>query len=454
MSLVITGNAANVSNSLSATITALSASSTAPLVRVTTSTAHLFGNNDTVTISTGVLSGSFTITVIDATHFDLVGSTYSSTSTGTAVDTSFTPAILVPTDGDTGSLQISGMLSALQALADRSQKAASLLTTTAIATFTTTGTMTVPPGCTWMIAAMCGGGGGGEGSNRGEANDTNGQFPQGGGGAGAPLVVTPFPVTPGGTLDVVVGAGGTGGTSGGGEGGDGGASSVAMAGGSQAYYARGGRGAGNGVENWSGGTTPAGNTITGSSVYTDTLAAVAPGAVGVSTSAPRPFPFVSSNIQLGAITTPAQFNRQPWDPTIPQRGGSAISAGSSSSGSMSSSGSNCPAQFGSVTEFVGGTAGARGTTGGGGYYGGIGGGGGGAGPFGNGGAGGAGGTGNGSGVGGNGVAGTAASANTGAGGGGAGGGGLGNGSNSSGAAGGAGGSGQVVLFYASNLGGV
>src|SRR5580658_561999 len=165
MSLVIQGNAANCSDPLSATITALSNNGSGA-VRVTTSTPHLFGNGDIVTISTVVLAGWFAITVIDSTHFDLQGSTYSATSTGTATDNSLTPAIQVPTDGDSGSLQISGMLSTLQALADRTQKLAAGRTTLGFQQFTYTGSnqsFVVPPNVTWMFAAMCGGGGGGEG---------------------------------------------------------------------------------------------------------------------------------------------------------------------------------------------------------------------------------------------------------------------------------------------------
>jgi hypothetical protein len=121
MSDVLTGNPNHITAPLTATITALTASPTTPLVRVTTSSPHYFGPGDTVEIATGVVTGTFTITVIDATHFDLLRSTYTATSTGTATDLFLTPQIQVPTDGDPQSLQLSGMLSALQGILDRTQ---------------------------------------------------------------------------------------------------------------------------------------------------------------------------------------------------------------------------------------------------------------------------------------------------------------------------------------------
>ena len=119
MPIILQGNPANVTTPLSATITALG-NNGAGAVRVTTAAPHLFGQGDTVQIATSVLTGTFTIAVIDASHFDLVGSVFTSTSTGTATDQSLTPAVQVPLDGDTGSLQGSGLLSAMQAFMDRS----------------------------------------------------------------------------------------------------------------------------------------------------------------------------------------------------------------------------------------------------------------------------------------------------------------------------------------------
>ena len=122
MSLVQTGNPSDVTTPLSATVTALTSSS--GLVEVTTSTPHLFGNGDTVQmfVSAGVASQSqWVITVIDSTHFTLVGSTFTVTGTGTVLDLSLTPQILTPTDGDEFSLQLSGLLSSQRGILSRTQ---------------------------------------------------------------------------------------------------------------------------------------------------------------------------------------------------------------------------------------------------------------------------------------------------------------------------------------------
>lgn len=118
MPTVLQGDPSNVTTPLTATITAL-ADNGAGAARATTSAPHLFGQGDTVQIATGALTGTFTIAVIDATHFDLLGSVFTATSTGTATDQSLTPAVQVPLDGDSASLQGSGMLSFQQAVMDR-----------------------------------------------------------------------------------------------------------------------------------------------------------------------------------------------------------------------------------------------------------------------------------------------------------------------------------------------
>lgn len=120
MSLVLTGNPANITTPLQATITAL-ADNGSGAIRATTSTPHFFGTNDHVIMVTTVVTGTFEITVIDSTHFDLVGSTYTATGTGTATDLSLTPQIQVPTDGDAFSAQLSGLLSGFQGVLDRTQ---------------------------------------------------------------------------------------------------------------------------------------------------------------------------------------------------------------------------------------------------------------------------------------------------------------------------------------------
>lgn len=120
MSLVIAGDPHNITTPLSRTVTALTNNGSGA-IRVTTSTSHLFGNGDFVRMQTATVlkSDYFYIAVIDSTHFDLIGSAFTSTDTGTAVDLSLTPQIQVPTDGDTASLQLSGMLSALKGTIDR-----------------------------------------------------------------------------------------------------------------------------------------------------------------------------------------------------------------------------------------------------------------------------------------------------------------------------------------------
>jgi len=123
MSIILNGDQSHVGN-LSATVTAIS-SGTGGVMRVTTSSAHFFGPADYVflllSISSSPVSLYGFIIVIDATHFDVAGTTFTATGTGFAFDLSLSPPLLAPTDGDSGSLQLSGMLSALMSLADRTQ---------------------------------------------------------------------------------------------------------------------------------------------------------------------------------------------------------------------------------------------------------------------------------------------------------------------------------------------
>src|SRR5215471_2694056 len=117
----MSGDPSHISTPLTATIVGMA--SAAGLIRVQTSAPHHFASGDYVHIQTitTVIDAYYVITVIDTTHFDLVGSAWTGTGTGTATDVSLTPQIQVPTDGDTFSLQLAGMLSALQALTDRTQ---------------------------------------------------------------------------------------------------------------------------------------------------------------------------------------------------------------------------------------------------------------------------------------------------------------------------------------------
>lgn len=121
MSAVLTGSASNVTTPLVASVVSL-ANNGSGAIRVQTSLPHLFGNGDTAAMICGPsLQGQFVITVIDSTHFDLVGSTFTSTATGSATDLSLTPQIQCPSDGDAFSAQLSGLLSAYQGTLDRTQ---------------------------------------------------------------------------------------------------------------------------------------------------------------------------------------------------------------------------------------------------------------------------------------------------------------------------------------------
>ncbi|MBK6904853.1 MAG: hypothetical protein IPH04_19110 [Saprospirales bacterium] len=74
-------------------------------------------------------------------------------------------------------------------------------------TFTSSGTYTVPAGVTAIVVQVWGAGGGGGSGNAGNNS-------RGGGGGGA-FAASMFPVTPGNTYAVVVGAGGAPGLDGG-----------------------------------------------------------------------------------------------------------------------------------------------------------------------------------------------------------------------------------------------
>ena len=126
MSSQYTGNAANVSNSLQATITGVSAG---PNSTVTTAVNHDFFTGDHVVISgvsgiTGVNSYSstpFTITVLTPTTFQINNgaTTGAYSSGGTATDQSLTPASTLPSDGD--SFDVASVNVAFETLFDRSQ---------------------------------------------------------------------------------------------------------------------------------------------------------------------------------------------------------------------------------------------------------------------------------------------------------------------------------------------
>ena len=120
MSDVLTGDLTHVTSPLSATVSALTNNGSGA-IRVLTAAPHLYGTGDLVVMDAGAVQGPFQITVIDSDHFDLNGSTYTASYSGTVKDISLTPQILVPIDGDTFSAQLSGLTSAFQGLLDRTQ---------------------------------------------------------------------------------------------------------------------------------------------------------------------------------------------------------------------------------------------------------------------------------------------------------------------------------------------
>ena len=187
------GNPSNVTTPLTATIIG-AANNGAGLIRIQTSAAHLYATYDAVTIS-GVVgatqaNGTWAITVIDGTHFDLVGSAFSSAyvSGGTASDQSLTPYFSTPNDGEPGT--VAGILASIQALADRTQYL--VAKTSAPTVFTSSGTWKCPPGIHVAVLYGYGGGGGGGGGNDGTTSTSTSECGgSGGGGSNASLVECP-----------------------------------------------------------------------------------------------------------------------------------------------------------------------------------------------------------------------------------------------------------------------
>jgi hypothetical protein len=437
MSTVLNGNAANITTPLASTVIGL-ANNGSGAYRVQTSAPHHYATNDTVGIKTTGVTGAFAITVIDATHFDLVGSTFGSGTVGaspTCYDHSITPQVQVPTDGDTASLQMSGMLSTIAHLLDRTAFLATHGSGFQESTFTGSGTYVVPDGCTELLVDGYGGGGGGGGSEGGNTLTTS--VPMGGaGGAGAKRSFVRIDVSPGDALTITVGAGGTAGTGGPGtNGGDGGDTIVARGATVLAQF-KGGRGGSGGAVVF---------TLSSPNWY-----AFLPGAYGESLKGgtgnyPGPYGTNVGGLTGGLVN---QFTgasgAQPGLPLNPGDGGT-VYAGSASAVVQSFDG--LP-QY----QFLGGVGGQQGNPASG-CLGGAGGAGGGAGPGGAGGAGGVGGGGSGT-AGGNGSSGSSGSAATGAGGGGGGAGGCGLSSGGAGLPGGAGGGGFLNILALSPYAGV
>lgn len=402
MSLVYTGNPANVTTPLARTIT--NATNATPIV-ITTSADHLFATFDRVKIE-GVggntaANGTWAITKLTATTFSLDGSVGNGayTSGGTATNHALTPQFTIPSDGDVP--DAASVNVALQALADRTQALAARLGAPTVYNIIASGTWTAPANATRALVEMCGGGGGGaDGATEG-VSATNHSNCGGGGGGGAQLVARLLEVTPGGIYDVTVGAAGAA------NGGAGGDSIFAVSMGAEIMRARG-----------AGGGKPGGFTAT------NTEKRFAYGGAAVKDNIVGQYGVIS-------IDPVGSFPGRTMNLTrAPQSGGfgtSGVSGGVSYASEEGDGGD-------SVQGFTGGTRAAGSLPSDSGTYraGGTGGGGG-AGPFGNGGNGGNGGSGNGAGAGSAGQNGVSPSANTGAGGGG--GGGAGQGSTVEGAAG-------------------
>lgn len=466
MSDILTGTSSNVTTPLTATVTAIADNGSGKW-RVTTSTPHFFGNGDyvelQVTISAVAKVVFGFIAVIDATHFDVPTLAFTATGTGTASDLSLTPQILVPTDGDPFSLQLSGMLSALQGILDRTQalRFMQVARTMTNANAFASGSVPIPPWATFMLVIGWGGGGGAGGGPGGFQGTPDHQMPAGSGGAGSRRVLQLLQIIGGPTsVDVVIGAGGTGGNGGAGgaspvsgsPAGDGGSTTVTWHDGSFAgttfVTLLGGAGGG-------GGGPASGPVYAGSG--SNTLVVFTPGArgpAGLFRSGPNG---INSQVapgyrQLqglvntaGAIAGPAAgwagLFVDPVGQMDYQEGGASVANGNYSGYAAALSYAGAPSPEG----LAGGSPGAVGTSSGP-WPGAAGGGGGGAGGGGPGGAGGHGGNSSAS-VTSNGVAGTAGGANTGAGGGGGGGGGNGSSISGNGANGAAGGSGFCQIVW-------
>ena len=386
-------------------------------------------------------NGNWQITVVDATHFQLVGSTGSGTYTsgGLALDTSMTPAFQVPSDGD--AFTVASINASVMALADRTQALAGRgQVGTAVFVNTTVVDWIAPPNVYLVLAFGYGGGGGGEKPFQNpQSNATANSFVVGGAaGGGAPLTISYIGVEPGQTYGIVCGGGGTGSTSGGGGGQNGGSTLFTLSG-TPFFQAPGGVGGGGAL----GGISPQNDFFTA-------VGACNPGGIGIDGSNPPQWPVVATA----------------WETSF---GTNAINAQRHDIGA----GGGVYAQFNTGSAILNGglygqdgpyghTNTPGGTPGSGGFsesvssvfaLGGFGGGGGGGGPGGVGaGNGGNGGNGIANGTGGNGTAGGNAGGGSGAGGGGGGQGGQGSTPGSSGNGGNGGSGGLILVYWTSELG--
>lgn len=285
-------------------------------------------------------------------------------------------------------------------------------------TFTGNGSWVVPHNC--LIALGVGWGGGG-GSAAGLAGGTSTDRCSPGGGAGAGAVKTMhllLGLTPGGSVPVVIGAGGTAGAAGG-DGGDGSASTITV--GATTYTFAGGSG-GSGCAVHLGSTDPT------------VESGVCPGGSGPSGSPHQgayAIEYSPNPVFEHALETP--------------RGGVGHGGSGYAPGGSTKTGANGFAASEGWLGGISGTGGIDSST----HFGGGPGGGGGGGPGGAGGAGGNGGAGNNAGAAGPGINGTSPAANTGAGAGGGGGGGSGSSSGGAAGLGAVAATGQVTIVYIS-----
>jgi hypothetical protein len=122
MSSVYSGDPSGVSNARTATVDG--ATNATPIV-ISTSSPHGFATGDVVVIAdvggNTAANGTWQITVVDGDDFELDGSVGSGayTTGGTVVNVSLTPAVTLPSDGDT--LDAASVNAALEACADRDQ---------------------------------------------------------------------------------------------------------------------------------------------------------------------------------------------------------------------------------------------------------------------------------------------------------------------------------------------
>lgn len=217
------GNPANITTGTLTRNVAGTASGAGGAVRIETTVAHLYATYDDVLVSgvggTTEANGVWSISVVDATHFDLVGSTFANawTSGGTTLDLSLTPYGQFADDGEAATVQ--SIEAFMQMLADRTQYLQQQRRQRVLETFlfTASGTFNPPPTAIGTITGFAvgwGGGGGGGGGCKGSTADNEYPF-GGGGGGGSAMSVVPITFTVGTTYNVTVGAGGAGGAGGG-----------------------------------------------------------------------------------------------------------------------------------------------------------------------------------------------------------------------------------------------